>query len=182
MPTVGLRAARLSAISLDGVAVPHERILGQHLPASRRGMRAVVATFNQLRPGVAALAVGTAEAALNYVREHRQTLRPAERDDLDQFSGRINATRQLVHRAAAAVDADPADGLLASAAKAKAAQLAEQATLFALGFFGPGARLDHPGLDKLIRDARGLEFMEGTSTVQKVMLAQGYLRGRLANS
>lgn len=181
IPTVGLRAARLSALTFRDVAVPHERILGRHLPASHRGMRAVQATFNQLRPGVAALAVGTAEAALDYVRAHRPMLSQAGRDDLDRFSGRIEAVRRLVHRAAAQVDADPADGLLASAAKARAARLAEQATLFALGFFGPGARLDHPMLDKLARDARGLEFMEGTSTVQKLMLAQGYLRGRLAH-
>jgi len=182
IPTVGLRAARLSAISLDDVPVPDERILGRHLPASRRGLRAVLATFTQLRPGVAALAVGTAEAALDYVREHRRALRPAERDDLDRFSGRIGAVRQLVYRAAAEVDAGPGNGLLASAAKARAAPLAEQATMFALGFFGPGARLDHPMLDKLARDARGLEFMEGTSTVQKLMLAQGYLRGQLAHA
>jgi alkylation response protein AidB-like acyl-CoA dehydrogenase len=182
IPTVGLRAARLSALTLTDIQVPDDRILGRHLSASRRGMRGVVRTFNQIRPGVAALAVGLAAAALDYVRANRRTLSASQRHEMEKFDHRIAAVRQLIYRAAVAVDADADNGLIGSAAKARAAALAEQASLFAPQFFGQGARLDHPMLDKLARDARGFEFMEGTSNIQKLTLFHGFAKGRLAHA
>lgn len=47
--------------------------------------------------------------------------------------------------------------------------------------FGPGARWDHPLLDKWVRDARAFEFMEGTGNIQRLGVAQGYLHGRLSD-
>ncbi len=182
IPTSGLRAARLSALSFADVPIPAERILGRHLPASKRGMRGVVRTFNQLRPGVAALAVGVAGAALDYVKANRRMLSSVQRHELQVLEMRIAGARELVYRAALAVDADPDAGALGSAAKARSAALAEQATLLAPRFFGAGARLEHPMIDKLARDARGFEFMEGTSNVQKLTLFQGYLKGKLSHA
>ena len=179
--TSGLRAARLSALSFTDVPIPADRILGRHLPASRRGMRGVTRTFNQLRPGVAALAVGVAGAALDYVKVNRRTLSSIQRHELQVLEMRVAAARELVYRAAIAVDADADDGSLGSAAKARAASLAEQVTLVAPRFFGIGARLEHPMIDKLARDARGFEFMEGTSNVQKLTLFQGYLKGKASH-
>jgi alkylation response protein AidB-like acyl-CoA dehydrogenase len=182
IPTVGLRAAQLSAISLSDVAVTDDQVLGRHLSASRRGMRAVVQTLNQLRPGVAAIALGISAAAIDYARAHRAALRAWERHELEQFESQLTAARQLVYQAARSVGKDADNGALASAAKARAASLAEQVTLFAPRLFGPGARIDHPMLDKLARDARGTEFMEGTSSIQKLTLFSGYVRGRLAHA
>ncbi len=180
--TVGLRAALLSAITLSDFAITGDRVLGRHLSASRRGMRAVVQTLNQLRPGVAAIAVGISAAAIDYVHTHRKTLRAAEQHELERFESQLTAVRQLIYRAAVSIDMDPDNGMLASAAKARAASLAEQVTLFAPRLFGPGARIDHPMLDKLARDARGTDYMEGTSNIQKLTLFGGYIRGRLAHA
>jgi alkylation response protein AidB-like acyl-CoA dehydrogenase len=182
LPTIGLRGARISAVSMDGVAVPDELVLGRHLPPTRRGMWAFVQTFNLLRPGVAAIALGMARAACEYVSEHRATLRRDEQDRLDALRGRIDSVRGLVLLAAAAVDRNPTDGHLASAAKMRACQLAEDATRAACGFFGPGARLAHPLLDKLVRDARGMEFIEGTANMQRLTLFQSLLNGKLDRS
>ncbi|MFJ6215761.1 acyl-CoA dehydrogenase family protein [Streptomyces sp. NPDC092296] len=180
LPTIGLRGACISAVELDGVEIPEERLLGRHLPPSRRGTWAFIQTFNRLRPGVAAIGVGMARAALEYVRAHRGPLRTGEHDRLEQLERRVDATRRLVHRAAAAVDAGgPDGGPLASAAKLRASALAEDATLAACGLFGPGARLDHPLLDKLARDARSLEFIEGTSAMQRLNVYQGFASGKL---
>ncbi|MEU4076188.1 acyl-CoA dehydrogenase [Streptomyces venezuelae] len=176
---IGLRGARISSIAMDGVAVPEEHFLGRHLPATRRGVWAFVQTFNLLRPGVAAISVGIARAALDYVADHRGTLRAAERERLDDLVRRVDAARLLVHHAAAAVDARGTDGHLASAAKLRTARLAEDATLAACSFFGPGARLDHPLLDKLARDARAMEFLEGTANMQRLTLFQGLLGGKI---
>jgi alkylation response protein AidB-like acyl-CoA dehydrogenase len=179
LPMIGLRGARISAVAMDGVVVPDELVLGRHLPPTRRGMWAFVQTFNLLRPGVAAIALGMARAAHEYVLAHRTTLRRDERDRLDALRGRIDSVRSLVLLAAAAVDRDPTDGHLASAAKVRACQLAEDATREACGFFGPGARLTHPLLDKLVRDARGMEFIEGTANMQRLTLFQSLLNGKL---
>ncbi|MGV9884736.1 acyl-CoA dehydrogenase family protein [Streptomyces sp. NPDC003006] len=182
LPTVGLRGVQLTHITLDSVPVPAGRVLGAHLPPTRRGMWSIVNVFNQLRPSVAAIALGIARAAHEYVGEHRQLLRGAERELFDELGRRIDAARLLTYRAALAVDARPSAGHLASAAKARACELAEDVTIQALGFFGPGARLDHPLLDKLARDARGVEFMEGTRTVQKLNLFQGLHTGKVGRS
>lgn len=135
--------------------------------------------FNQLRPGVAAIALGIARAAHEYVRDNRRELRGAEHDAAQRLELRIEGVRRLVHRAAAEVDANPASGYLASAAKARACRLAEVATTQALGFFGVGARLDHPMLDKLARDARGVEFMEGTGNIQRLNVFTGLVQSKL---
>lgn len=179
LPTVGLRGVQLTHIRLDSVRVPAERVLGAHLPPTRRGMWSIVAVFNQLRPSVAAIALGVARAAHEYVAEHRRELRGAERELFNALGQRIDAARLLTYRAALAVDARPSAGHLASAAKARACELAEDVTTRSLGFFGAGARLDHPLLDKLARDARGVEFMEGTRNIQKLNLFQGLHTGKV---
>jgi acyl-CoA dehydrogenase len=178
MPTIGLRGAMLGAITMDSMPVPEGCVLGRHLSGARRGTWGWLRTFNLLRPGVAAMAVGVARAACEYVSEHRRALTPGERTRLAELQERITGVRQLIYHAAITVDADPADGSLASAAKARAARLAEETTLAALGFFGAGARLEHRPLDKLIRDARGLEFMEGAGNVHRLLMSQHVIRDR----
>jgi alkylation response protein AidB-like acyl-CoA dehydrogenase len=179
MATLGVRAAQLGAIRLDRVEIAPEQVLGTHLRPTRRGMWAWLRTFNLLRPTVATMGVGVARAAHDYVTEHRGVLRADERWRLDRMADRIEAVRRLARDAAAEVDRDPGDGSLASAAKAAAARLAEQVTVAALDFFGPGARLDHPRLDKLARDARAIEFMEGAGNVQRLTVFGGVVRGSL---
>jgi alkylation response protein AidB-like acyl-CoA dehydrogenase len=176
---LGLRGARIGAITLDSVEVPEDRFLGRQLPPIRRGLLAFVRTFNLLRPGVAAIAVGIARAAHEYVSANRRSLTPAERDRLSALGNRIAGVRELTHLAAAAVDADVDNGHLASAAKLRASKLAEEATLAACDFFGPGARLEHPLLDKLTRDARAMEFLEGTTNMHKLNVFQSLLTGKL---
>jgi acyl-CoA dehydrogenase len=123
--------------------------------------------------------VGIARAAYEYVLANRRALRAQERAALDRMSRQINGVRHLVRQAAIAVDKDATDGTLASAAKVQAARLAESITTEALTFFGAGARLSHPLLDKFARDARGIEFMEGTSNIQKLNIFQALKKGRL---
>jgi alkylation response protein AidB-like acyl-CoA dehydrogenase len=169
--TLGVRGAQLGAVTLDRVEVSRDWLLGRHLSAVRRGMWGWLRTFNLLRPTVASMGVGVARAAHAYVLANRRTLTGSERARLDDLDRRVAAVRRLTRRAAEQVDHDPGEGRLASAAKLGAARLAEQSARLALGFFGPGARLAHPLLDKLARDAGALEFMEGTGNVQRLNLA-----------
>lgn len=176
--TTGMRAVQLGEVRLRDVPLRPEDTLGRHLSPSRRGLLGAVRTFNRLRPVVAALAVGVTQAALDYVRAARSSFLADERLMLETFDDRLHAARALVLQAARGADADAADGTLPAAAKATALDLAEEVTRAVPALLGPGARWEHPYLDKLVRDVPGLEMMEGTRTVQRLTLAQGWLQGR----
>lgn len=176
--TTGMRAVQLGEVRFRDVPLRPEDTLGRHLSPSRRGLLGAVRTFNRLRPVVAALAVGVTQAALDYVRAERSSFRADDRRLLETFDDRLHAARALVLQAARGADADPADGTLPAAAKATALDLAEEVTRAVPALLGPGARWEHPYLDKLVRDVPGLEMMEGTRTVQRLTLAQGWLQGR----
>jgi len=176
--TTGMRAVQLGEVRLHDVPLLAQDTLGRHLSPSRRGLLGAVRTFNRLRPVVASLAVGVTQAALDHVRAERSSFTADERWRLETFDDRLHAARALVLQAARAADADPADGTLPAAAKATALDLAEEVTHAVPPLLGPGARWEHPYLDKLVRDVPGLEMMEGTRTVQRLTLAQGWLQGR----
>ena len=181
LETLGLRALQLSELRMRDVPVAPGDLLGRTKSGTRQGMWAATRTFNRYRPVVSCFALGVAQAAYDYVLDNRRELRSAERQLLSTFDGRLHGVRALIAAAAAAADRSPGDGALASAAKIRAVRLAQEITTTALPLLGPGPRWEHPLLDKLARDARGFEFMEGTSSVQRLTLAQGYLQGRLAD-
>ncbi|MQY14764.1 Crotonobetainyl-CoA dehydrogenase [Streptomyces sp. RB5] len=181
IPTMGMRAFGLTEIHFDDMPVEEDDILGKHLSPTRRGMAGAMRTFCLARPIVAAMALGAARACLDYAEEHRRELRGEERTALEKLRQRHTGIRHLTLTAAARADNDPSDGTMSSAAKFKAAELTLECAEFALRQFGPGARFEHPLLDKLHREARAFEFMEGAGNMQRLNLAQGYLKRRILN-
>ena len=170
---VGLRGAALGEIVLDGVPVPQERLLGRHLPPTRRGLWGAVRVFNAVRPQVAALAVGTGLACVDLVR----TERPGA-PGLDAVAARLEACRHLVYEAGAALDRDRDAGTLSSTAKIAGVAAAREAGRWAVRSLGPAALVDHPLLEKWTRDVCSFEFMEGTSDIQRLHVARARVRGR----
>ncbi|GGM08925.1 MULTISPECIES: acyl-CoA dehydrogenase family protein [Micromonospora] len=182
LPTLGLRGLQLSELRMTEVPIAGADLLGRHRSATRQGMWAATRTFNRYRPVVSGLALGVAQAGYDLVVAARHRFRSDERHLLADWARRLTGTRALVLAAAHAADRDPGDGTLASAAKIRATRLAEEITTSAVRLLGPGARWEHPLLDKLVRDARAFEFMEGTGNIQRLNLAQGYLQGRLGDA
>ncbi|WP_100444595.1 acyl-CoA dehydrogenase family protein [Glycomyces xiaoerkulensis] len=178
LQTIGLRGAGLSELNYDSVRVPDDHVLGQQGKSTRRGLFGASHTFDMLRPGVGAMALGVARAAYDYVRAERRALRAEEEASMESIRQRILGTRSLIAAAARAVDAGKPSGPLSSAAKLEAVRLAEDATVEALRLLGPCARLEHPLLDKFRRDAQGFEYMEGMTDIQRQNAAQGYLTNR----
>lgn len=172
LDTLGLRGAALSELTFDGVRISEEMLLGQHLPASRRGLWGAVRTFNSMRLQIGAMGIGTALAILDLVRE----VAP-DAPGLDIQRGRTAAARALACAAADEVDANPNPRLAPSVTKLAGAWLAVSVARWARTTLGPACLLRHPLLEKWTRDAQGLEFMEGTSNVQRLHVADGYLRG-----
>lgn len=177
---VGLRGAQISQLDFTDLPVPDEALLGRHLRPTRRGMWAAIQAFNTVRVQVAAMALGTAWAVHDYVLAERGHANPNDTAQLATAYGRICTVRQLVYRAAAEVQADRQRGHLASLAKLQAVALARQVCASLPRLLGAGALLDHPLLEKWWRDSAAFEFMEGTSTIQRLNIAQGYLKGEVA--
>jgi alkylation response protein AidB-like acyl-CoA dehydrogenase len=178
LTTVGLRGAGLSELRFHKVRVAERDIVGRQHSSVRRGFNGAVKTFELFRPGVGAMALGVARAAYDYVRQERRSLSARDSATLDDLGERIRGARALIWGAVRAIDAGKLTGSLSSAAKVTAIRLAEDVNRTLLPMLGPNARFEHPLMDKFDRDARGFEFMEGVSDVQRLTVAQGFLARR----
>jgi alkylation response protein AidB-like acyl-CoA dehydrogenase len=177
---LGLRASYTGSIVLDGARIPLDRRLGEE----GDGFRIAMDFFLHSRPGVAAAAVGVARAAFEhasaYARERRAFGKPllarqAVAFKLADMAMEVEAARLLVWRACEALDAGEDAGLLGSSAKAFAADAAMRATTEAVQVLGgAGVMRDHP-VEKWMRDAKVFQIVEGTSEIQRHIVAQ-YLR------
>lgn len=163
---VGMRGLRISELKFEDVAIPREDLLGAHLPASRRGLWGASRTFNVIRLQIAAIALGTGFAVLDYVREQRPHWNGTE-----LVGARLEAARALLYDAAAEVDRSPDDRRPASVAKLHNTTLAINTTRWAAAALGPGSLLEHPLLEKWSRDVHAFEFMDGTSNVLRLHTA-----------
>jgi alkylation response protein AidB-like acyl-CoA dehydrogenase len=163
---VGLRGARISALTFEDVAIPRENVLGAKLPASRRGLWGASRTFNVVRLQIAAIALGTAFAALDYVREQRPYWHGTE-----LIGAQLEAARALLYDAAFEVDHSPDDRRSPSVAKLHNTALAVRTTRWAATALGPGSMLEHPLLEKWSRDVHAFEFMDGTSNMLRLHTA-----------
>jgi alkylation response protein AidB-like acyl-CoA dehydrogenase len=173
---LGLRASRTGSIVLSAARIPSDRLLGDE----GDGFRIAMDFFEHSRPQVAAAAVGVAraafEAATDYARKRHAFGRPLIAKQgvsfkLADMAIEIEASRLLVWRAAASLDEGRDAGLLGSYAKAFAADAAMRVTTDAVQILGgAGVMRDHP-VQKWLRDAKVLQIVEGTSEIQRQIIA-----------
>jgi alkylation response protein AidB-like acyl-CoA dehydrogenase len=173
---LGLRASHTGSIVLDGARLPAERLLGE----PGQGFEIALDFFQASRPQVAAAAVGVARAAFEYATEYAREREAFGRPILGRqgvgfkladMAMLVEAARLLVWRAAAAVDAGEDAGLLGSYAKAFAADAAMRVTTDAVQVLGgAGIMRDHP-VEKWMRDAKVFQIVEGTSEIQRQIVA-----------
>ncbi|MDH3222084.1 MAG: acyl-CoA dehydrogenase family protein [Gemmatimonadota bacterium] len=185
--TMGLRASETVTVSLDGVVVGDDRLLGD--PA--RGLSYALEALDIGRLGIAAQAVGIGQAALEhatrYSKERRQFGQAisgfgAIRGKLSRMAARVGAARALLLDVGARVEMDGASDpermpLRAEAAMAKlvaseaATWVADEAVQI---FGGYGYMRDYP-VEQLLRDAKGTEIYEGTSEIMRLVIAEAVL-------
>jgi alkylation response protein AidB-like acyl-CoA dehydrogenase len=171
--TLGLRSLEFATVALTGVRVPAGALLGEE----GAGYRLVEEAHTTARLGVAAQAVGIAQAALEhairYAAEREQFGQPLRAFEAIQFkladmATRVAAARSLLGRAAA----EPSSAA-ASMAKLFASEAAMAVTTEAVQIFGGyGYMRDYP-VEKLMRDAKGTEIYEGTNELLRVIIASG---------
>jgi alkylation response protein AidB-like acyl-CoA dehydrogenase len=175
---MGLRASPTVQLVLDGLRVPGANLLGDPSMGYVYAMR----SLNAGRLGIAAQALGIAraafEAAVAYASERRQFGEPIKDFQAIQFklsnmATRISAARALLYAAARAKDANASSAKqAASMAKLFASETAMWVTTEAIQTFGGyGYVKDYP-VEKLFRDAKITEIYEGTSEIQRIVIAR----------
>lgn len=178
---LGIRASSTTEIIMENCIVPKENLIGKE----GRGFGVAMKTLDGGRIGIAAQALGIAEGALeeavNYMKERKQFGRP-----LSAFQGlqwmiaemdtKVEAAKHLVYKAACLKDAGLPYSVEAARAKLYAAEIAMDVTTKAVQIFGGyGYTKEYP-VERMMRDAKITEIYEGTSEVQKMVIAGSVLR------
>ena len=173
-------------LELDGVPVGAEQVLGQ----VDQGFGLAMRTLDRFRPSVGAFAVGMAQAALDAAVEHAASRRAFGRPlrehqavahALADMATRTQAARLLVYAAAGRYDADPdGPGVTQAAAMAKlyATEAAQRVVDQAVQLLGARALERGHLLEHLYREVRAPRIYEGTSEIQRTVIARELFRGR----
>ena len=182
---MGIRASNTSEVLFEDVFVPKENVVGQE----SGGFRIAMTTLDISRPMVGAMAVGVARAAyeraVSYAREREQFGKPISSFQAIQFkladmAMKIEAARLLVLRAAYMVDKkEKRFSGYSAMSKAYAGDIAMEVTTDALQVMGGYGYMKEYPMEKYMRDAKIMQIYEGTSEIQRLVLANEVLRGRI---
>jgi alkylation response protein AidB-like acyl-CoA dehydrogenase len=177
---MGVISATTDDVLFDNVFVPEEDRLGEE----GRGLRVALGTLDTGRIGIAAQAVGIAEAAFRYATQYaagRTTFgKPIAEHQaiafkLADMQTRIRAARLLVYEAAWKKDQEMPHGEAGARAKLYASEVANEVAYDAVQVLGGrGYMKDHP-VERYYRDARVTEIYEGTSEIQRLVISRAIL-------
>jgi butyryl-CoA dehydrogenase len=178
---LGIRASATTQVFLEDCQVPADAVLGR----VDEGFKVAMATLDGGRIGIAAQSLGIASRALDeaaaYAKERHAFGRPiADFQGLQwrlaDMATRLEAARLLTYRAARMKDAGLPYGKEASMAKLYASETANFAAHAAVQMFGGYGYVREYPVEKLFRDAKITEIYEGTSEIQRLIIARHILR------
>jgi alkylation response protein AidB-like acyl-CoA dehydrogenase len=173
----------LGSVTFDGVRAERADLLGEE----GAGFRVAMRTLDLFRPSVGAFAVGMAQAALDAAIAHAKTRQAfgkpiaafqAVSHQLAEMATRLHAARLLVYGAAAAYDEGRGEDVTAAAAMAKlfATETAQFVVDAAVQIHGARALESGHLLEQLYRDVRAPRIYEGTSEIQRTIIARELYR------
>ncbi len=174
---LGLRASPTVQVTFDRMRVPADHLLGQE----GKGFVYAMQSLDHGRLGVAAQAVGIARAALeysvHYAAERRQFGHPIKEFEAIQFklanmATRVTAARALLYSAASAKDRGEPITQFSSMSKLFASETAMWVTTEAIQIFGGYGYMKEYPVERLFRDAKVTEIYEGTSEIQRIVIAR----------
>ena len=174
---MGMRASPTVGLSFDNMRVPADRALGD----VHRGFVYALHSLDNGRLGIAAQSVGIARAAfehaVKYAGERRQFGKPIRDLEAIQFkladmSTKVTAARALLHATAAAKDRGESITQFSSMSKLLASETAMWVTTQAVQIFGGYGYIKDFPVERLFRDAKVTEIYEGTSEIQRVVIAR----------
>jgi butyryl-CoA dehydrogenase len=178
---LGIRASPTVALHFSDCAIP----VGQRLGAEGEGFRIAMGTLDITRPATGALAVGIAQAALDaavaYAKERQQFGQPIAAFQGIQFmladmAMQTHAARLMIHHAARQVDAGVRGNTYeASMAKCWAGDAAMKVATDAVQVFGGYGYTREFPVERFMRDAKIMQIYEGTSQIQRLIIAKELL-------
>jgi acyl-CoA dehydrogenase len=174
---LGQRASDTALISFDEVEIPAENMLGEE----NHGFKLAMTTLDRTRPAVSSMAVGIAQAAFEFAAEYSKervqfgvpiAMHQAVAFMIADMATKIEASRLLVWESAVLLDQGKRNTLVSSHAKRFAADTAMEVTVDAVQVYGGyGFIKDYP-VEKLMRDAKIMQLYEGTSQIQRLVIAR----------
>ena len=178
---MGLRSSRSAEITLTDCPVPLDNRLGEE----GQGLKIALAALDGGRVGIAAQAVGIAqgalEAAVRYAKQRRAFGKPISEFQAIEFmladmQAEIEAARALVWQAAWMRDTgSPRLGAYASRAKLYASEMVNRVVYKAVQIHGSMGYSRESEVERLYRDARVISIYEGTSEIQRMIIARDLL-------
>ncbi len=178
---MGLHAAHTAEVRLEEVFVPDDQVLGE----VGRGLAHALAGLDSGRIGIAAQAVGIAQAAFDIARDYADEREQFGRKirafegvafKLAELDTQIAAARHLVWSAARKKDAGGRFSLEAARAKLFSTDVAVRTTREAIQILGANGYHKDYRVERYYRDAKVTEIYEGTSEIQKIVIARELYR------
>jgi acyl-CoA dehydrogenase len=184
---LGQRASNTATISFNDVEVPAENLIGEE----NKGFKLAMMTLDRTRPGVAAMAVGIARAAFEFATEYSKervqfgvpiAMHQAIQFMIADMATKVEAGRLMTWKSAAQLDNGERNTLVSSHAKRFAADSAMEVTTDAVQVYGGYGFIKEYPVEKLMRDAKIMQLYEGTSQIQRLVIAREVLLPRRAEA
>lgn len=178
---MGQRASDTASVHFEDVVVPAANLLAPE----GQGFKLAMETFNQTRPDIGAMATGLMQRCLDesvrYAKERRSFGQAIIEHQMVQamiadMAISCEATRLLYQKAAWNLDSGVRDPIVSSYAKAFGADRAMQSAIDAVQVFGGNGYVRDYPVEKLMRDAKVLQIYEGTSQIQRMVIAKALAR------
>ena len=174
---MGQRASDTATVNLEDVKVPAANVLA----GEGEGFKVAMQTFDRTRPDIGAGACGimrrAMEESIRYALERKTFGTAIANHQAVQFmiaemAIKYEASRLMVHKAAWMIDKGSRNSIVASYSKAFGADAAMQVATDAVQVFGGNGFMKEYPVEKLMRDAKVLQIYEGTSQVQRMVIAK----------
>ena len=178
---LGIRASDTCELYFDNVKVPVENLIGEE----GQGFKIALSTLDGGRIGIASQALGIAQASLDasikYSKERIQFSKPIAENQAIQYkiadmAMEIEAARLLVWQAAWMKDEKKNFGHYASMAKVYASEVAMRSSTQCVQIHGGYGYMRESGIERLMRDAKITQIYEGTSEIQRLVIARALLK------
>ncbi len=178
---LGIKSSDTTELYFNNVKIPVENLIGNE----GEGFKIALSTLDGGRIGIASQALGIAQSSLDYSisysKEREQFGKPissnqAIQNKLANMAIEIETARLLIHKAAWLKDLKEDYGYMASMAKVYASEVAMRASTECVQIHGGYGYMQETGVERLMRDAKITQIYEGTSEIQRLVIARHLLK------
>jgi acyl-CoA dehydrogenase len=180
---MGQRASNTATITFNETVIPAGHLIGEE----NKGFKLAMMTLDRTRPGVSAMAVGIAQAAFEFARDYSKervqfgvpiAMHQAIQFMIADMATKIHLSRLATWNSAVQLDQGKRNTLESSHAKRFAADTAMEVTTDAVQIYGGYGFIKEYPVEKLMRDAKIMQLYEGTSQIQRLVIARETLLPR----